>query len=287
MSKALPRKRRVSYIPTIVSITLVLFLLGMFGLLVFYANQLQTYLKENVQVSVLFMEDAHEPDILKLKTSLEREPHVNDVEFISKEEAKAQMKEDLGDNALEILGYNPFPPSLDVYFEAEYAHADSIMAFKQEMEEQQDVKEVYYQETLIKNIDQNVRIAGAVILVLAVIFLLIAIALINSTIRLSLYSKRFLIKTMQLIGATWWFIRKPFILRAVLHGFLGAIFAALLLAGSLYIVKRQFPFITLFQTYEFYAILLGIMMVLGILIAGITSFFSVNKYLRMRLEDLY
>jgi len=266
---------------------LVLFLLGIFGLLVFSANQLQTYLKENVQVSVLFMEDTHEPDILKLKTSLEREPHINDVKFISKEQAKSEMKENLGENALEILGYNPFPPSLDVFFEAEHAQTDSIMAFKQAMEEKQAVKEVYYQETLIENIEQNVRIAGAVILVLAVIFLLIAIAFINSTIRLSLYSKRFLIKTMQLIGATWWFIRKPFILRAVLNGFLGAIFAALLLAGSMYIVKRQFPFINLFQTYEFYAILFGLMMIVGILIAGITSFFSVNKYLRMRLEDLY
>jgi len=287
LSKAQTRKRRVSYIPTIVSITLVLFLLGIFGLLVFSANQLQTYLKENVQVSVLFMEDTHEPDILKLKTSLEREPHINDVKFISKEQAKSEMKENLGENALEILGYNPFPPSLDVFFEAEHAQTDSIMAFKQAMEEKQAVKEVYYQETLIENIEQNVRIAGAVILVLAVIFLLIAIAFINSTIRLSLYSKRFLIKTMQLIGATWWFIRKPFILRAVLNGFLGAIFAALLLAGSMYIVKRQFPFINLFQTYEFYAILFGLMMIVGILIAGITSFFSVNKYLRMRLEDLY
>lgn len=233
------------------------------------------------------MEDAHEPDILKLKTSLEREPHVKEVKFISKEQAKSEMKENLGENALEILGYNPFPPSLDVFFEAEYAQADSIMAFKQAMEEKQAVKEVYYQKTLIENIEQNVKMVGAVILVLAVIFLLIAIAFINSTIRLSLYSKRFLIKTMQLIGATWWFIRKPFILRAVLHGFLSAIFAALLLAGSMYIIKRQFPFLNLFQNYEFYAILFGLMMVLGILIAGITSFFSVNKYLRMRLEDLY
>lgn len=286
-SKKQPTKRKVSYASTSVSITLVLFLVGIFGLLVFHANQLKDYMKENVQVSIYFVENMREPDIKRIESRLEERPSIDRIKYVSEEEAKELMKKNLGEDAVEVLGYNPYPASLDVYFKADYAHSDTLEQFQSEWEGKPDVREVQYQKALVQNIDKNVRIAGAIVLGLAIIFLIIAIVLINSTIRLSLFAKRFLIKSMQLVGATRWFIRKPFILRSLLHGLIGGIVATLLLMGMLYFAQEQFPFVNVWKGFSFYLMLFPGLILMGVIITGFSSLFAVNKYLKMKLDDLY
>lgn len=285
--KNTPKKRKVSYFPTFLSIMLVLFLVGLFSLLVYHANQLKDYLKENVQMSLLFTQDAKEPDILRMQKVFESKPFINKVEYISREEAREMMQKDLGEEVTEILGYNPFPPSLDIYFTADFTTVDSLEKFKTSLADNSSIREIFYQKALVANIDKNVRIAGAVILILMLLFLLIAIALINSTIRLNLYSKRFLIKSMQLVGATQWFIRRPFIYKAVVNGFWGGIVASGLLLILLNLINRKFGIFLISDQIEVYFVIFVGLILLGMIITGISSYFSVNKYLKLKLDDLY
>ncbi len=255
--------------------------------MIFHGNQVKNFLKENVQVSIYFMKDANEPDIFRIKKSLEDKKAIKEIHYISKQEARQIMAKNLGEEAGELLGYNPYPPSLDVYFNADFTNADTLQQFKEKWEANNQVKEVFYEKALVENIDRYIRIASFIVLGLAVIFLLIAIALINSTIRLSLYSSRFLIKSMQLVGASRWFIRKPFVYRSMLHGLLGGFLASLLLILILYFLQDMVPFMDLFGHSAFYLILFGSMLILGSLITGLSGLFSINKYLKMKLEDLY
>lgn len=281
------KKRKISYFSAFISISLVLFLIGLFGLLVYHGNQLKDYLKENVEVSILFMDDVNEADIIRFKTALEDRKDIKSINYVSAEDAKEMMVRDLGEDIPGILGYNPFPPSLDIRFQANYTAVDSIEQFKREYAQNRQIKEIYYQKALVGNIERNMKIAAAVVLILAVIFLLIAFTLINNTIRLTLYSKRFLIKTMQLIGARPWFIRKPFIGKSVLTGVLGSLFASTLLMLLLYFIESNYPFIKIYRDAEVYAALIIGLMLLGLLISFFSSLFSVNRYLRMKLDDLY
>ena len=281
------KRRKVSYLSTTISITLVLFLVGIFGLMVFHANQLKNYFKEQVEVSIEFRDNVNEPDIYRLKSQLEERPYVKKVKYLSKEDARKIMKKQMGEDAGEILGYNPYPASLNVYFQSWYTQPDSLVKFKENWSGESRVRNVIYQKEVIENINRYVSIGGAIVLVLAIIFLIVAIALINSTIRLNLYSKRFLIKSMQLVGATRWFIRKPFVLRSMRSGLVGAIAATVLLSIVLYFTKQQFGMINYANYIGFYALLFLIIVLLGLLITGFSSLFSINKYLKMKLEDLY
>lgn len=253
----------------------------------FHANQLKDFLKENIQVSLYFLQDVNEPEIFEIRSQLEGYPGIQQISYTSKQEAQELMARNLGEEAGEVLGYNPYPPSLDVYFQAEYARSDTLKAFQQKWQEHRLVRDVYYQEILVSNINRYVRIAGLVVIGLAIIFGFIAFTLINSTIRLNLYAKRFLIKSMQLVGATRWFIRRPFILRAMQSGLLGGLLASLLLGILVATGRPWLPFIGLQAHLLFYAILAAGLMLLGVMVTGIASLVAVNKYLRMRLDDLY
>ncbi len=281
------KRKRVSYASTTISITFVLLLIGLFGLMSFHANQLKDFLKENLQVSIYLLQDTKEPTILQIRSQIQEQPSVTRVSYTSKEEARELMAKNLGQEAGEVLGYNPYPPSLDVYFKSEYARADTIAAFAKNWEEHRLVKDVNYQQVLINNINRYVRISGLVIAGLAVIFGFIAFTLINSTIRLNMYAKRFLIKSMQLVGAGRWFIRKPFILRAMRSGAIGGLLACLFLTILILMARQWFPFIGLKAHTLFYGMLAGFLILAGVLISGIASLVAVNKYLKMRLDDLF
>ena len=268
------------------SITIVLFLIGLFGMLVFYADQLKDYLKENLQVNVFFIDDAKEADILRLQNMLDNETFVKATNYVDKEAAKILMTEELGEDAHEVLGFNPFPASLDVHVHANYAQVDSLSIFKENIEIFPFVKEVSYQKVILENIDKYVRIGGLAILGFTTIFFLIALILINNTIRLTLYSKRFLIKSMQLVGGTKGFIRKPFIYKAVTYGFIGGVIANLMLAGFIYAFSNWLPF-TIMGNLINNLILSGSLLVLGVFLTFISSYYSVRKYLRTKLDDLY
>ncbi|MBC8342821.1 MAG: cell division protein FtsX [Bacteroidetes bacterium] len=280
------KRKRATYFSTLLSITLVLFLIGLFGLLVIYAEQLKNFLKENLQVSVFFIDDAKEADILRLQNMIDHESFVKLTNYIDKEEAKQIMTIELGEDADKLLGFNPFPASLDVYFNANYARVDSVEQFKTEMEIFPFVKEVSYQKVILENIDKYVRIGGLAILGFTIIFFLIAMILINNTIRLTLYSKRFLIKSMQLVGGTKGFIRRPFIYKAVTYGFIGGVIANLLLAGFLYAFSNWLPFALSGNLMNNFILSVSILLV-GIIITFLSSYYSVNKYLRTKLDDLY
>lgn len=286
MKRKTLKRKKASYISPLISITLVLFLTGLFGLLIIYANQLKNFLKENVQVSIIFQDETKEADIIMLKKMLESENSVLRTDYLSKEKAYQIMTEELGRDAVKILGFNPFPSSLDVYFKADYAQVDSVEQFKKTIEQKSYVKEVSYQKVILENIDKNVRLGAMVILIFLLMFLLTAVVLISNTIRLTLYSKRFIIKSMQFVGATQGFIRKPFILTAVKYGVIGGIIANALLVMLVIFLNENMPYLIISDMGI--NIILGIMVIIfGAIITYFSSFFAVKRYLRLKLDDLY
>ena len=215
MSEKSSSKRRVagSYFMSLMSITLVLFLLGVFALLMMHAHKLSNHLKENICFEIVLNSNVKEDNILRLQKELESLPDVKSAEYITKEEAIRRLSEDLGEDFLQWLGNeeNPLLPSIDVRFNAAYANPDSLDVIEKQLLENKNIKEVYYQKSLVDLIDQNVSRIGMILMVVSLILLIIAITLIRNTIRISIYSKRFLVRSMQLVGATPAFIRKPFV----------------------------------------------------------------------------
>lgn len=282
------RKRlNSSYITTIVSITLVLFMLGMLGLIVLHAKKLSDYVKENIGFSIIMKENVKEAGIIKLQKILDATEYVKSTEYITKEEAAKEFEEELGEEFTSFLGYNPLLPTIEVRFKAEYANNDSLTIIKEKILENSNVKEVFYQESLVDVVNKNVRKIGIIILGFSALLLIIAIALINNTIRLSVYSKRFLIRSMQLVGATRYFISKPFIWKGILHGVIGAFIAIVLLAGIIYFSQRELPELINLQDIDLFLSLFGIVIVLGIIISWLSNLLAVRKYIRIKTDSLY
>ena len=281
------RKTKSVYVSTVISIALVLLVTGMLGLLLVHAKNLSKYVKENIVLNVIVNDGTSEGDVLTLQKDLDKDPYVLRSEYISKEIAAKNLKADLGEDFVQYLGHNPLLPSLDVYMKENYANTDSIKTFIEKISKNNKIKEVVYQESLIDMVNKNVRIIGIIVLAFPVILLIIAVALINNTIRLAIYSQRFLIKSMQLIGATKNFIRTPFITYGVIHGLLGSLIAILLLILTLKFAQQQIPeLIFLRNWFEFAVIFLGVIL-LGILISGLSTYFAVTKYLKAQSNDLY
>jgi cell division transport system permease protein len=281
------KKTKPVYISTVISIALVLLMTGLLGLILVHAKNLSNYIKENIVLNIILDEEAGEADALKLQTDLNKNNQILSTEYISKDLAARNLQQDLGEDFLEFLGYNPLSASIDVHLKAEYANQDSIQFFVKEVSANKLVKEVVYQESLLDMVNKNIRIIGLVILTFTVILLIIAVALINNTIRLSIYSQRFLIKSMQMVGATKGFIRRPFLGYGILHGLLGSIIAIILLIVVLYFGQQQIPELILLQNhFEFAIIFIGVIAI-GILISGLSTYFAVTKYLRLRMNDLY
>ena len=291
MSAINSSKRRVagSYFMSLVSITLVLYLLGMFALLMMHAQRLSKHLKENIGFEIVLNSNVKEDYILSLKKELEAMPAVKCAEYIPRDEAIRRLSEDLGEDFLQWLGNeeNPLLPSLDVRFNAAYANPDSLNAFEKRMIENNHIKEVYYQKSLVDLIDQNVNRIGLLLMVASLILLVIAVTLIRNTIRISIYSKRFLVRSMQLVGATPAFIRKPFVRQGRWQGFFGAVMADLLLLATLYWMTRRLPELALVQEYRIIAgIFVGIIL-LGILLGGLSTRSALRKYLNTDVDRLY
>lgn len=281
------RKTKSVYVSTVISIALVLLVTGMLGLLLVHAKNLSKYVKENIVLNVIVNDGTSEGDVLSLQKELEKDPYVLRSVYISKEIAAKNLKEDLGEDFVQYLGHNPLLPSLDVYMKENYANTDSIKTFIEKISRNNKIKEVVYQESLIDMVNKNVRIIGIIVLAFAVILLIIAVALINNTIRLAIYSQRFLIKSMQLIGATKNFIRKPFITYGIIHGLLGSLIAILLLILTLKFAQQQIPELVFLRNwFEFAIIFLGVILI-GILISGFSTYFAVTKYLKAQSNDLY
>ncbi|MEJ5994541.1 permease-like cell division protein FtsX [Pedobacter sp. Du54] len=281
------KKTKTIYISTIFSIALVLLMLGMLGLILVHAKNLSNYVKENIVLNIIVDEGAKETDILAFQKQLNGNPVVKQTLYVNKEVAQHNLTKELGEDFVNFLGYNPLLSTIDVYLKADYANTKSIDALKISLEKNPIVKEVIYQSSLIDTVNKNISTIGLIVLGFAIILLVIAIALINNTIRLAIFSQRFLIKSMQLVGATKNFIRKPFILVAALHGLIASFIAIIILLGILYYAQKEIPEIVILRNYTEFGLVLIAMVAVGIFITAISTLFAVSRYLRLKLYDLY
>jgi cell division transport system permease protein len=222
-----------------------------------------------------------------LNRQVEASPYVLKTQYVSKEIAARNLTKDLGEDFVEFLGYNPLLSSIDVYMKADYANNASIQRFTTQLSKNPLVKEVVYQKSLIDMVNQNIKVIGLVLLAFAGILLIIAVALINNTIRLAIYSQRFLIKSMQLVGATKNFIRKPFLNYGILHGLLAGLIAIILLLLTLYFAKQQVPELVILTNWTEFSIVFAGVITIGILISLLSTYFAVSKFLRTKIFELY
>jgi cell division transport system permease protein len=280
-------KTKTIYISTVFGIAMVLLMVGLLGLILVHANNLSRYVKENIVLNIFMDDGAHEGDVVQLQKQLEANPMVKQANYVSKEIAARNLQKDLGEDFVKFLGYNPLSPSLDVYLNADYANNSSINKFKTELLKNPLVKEVKYQESLVDQMNQNITYISLVILAFAAIFVVVSVALINNTIRLAIYSQRFLIKSMQLVGATKGFIRKPFLLYGIWHGLLAGLISIIILIGTLYFANKQVPDLIILQNYTEFGLVFVFVIALGIFISGFSTLLAVNKFLRLKIYNLY
>ncbi len=276
-----------SYLTLVISVSLVLFLLGILGLVLINAKELSDYFRESLSFSVILDEDAREADIRMLQKDLDAKSYVKSTEYVSRDDAAVKMKEEMGEDFISFLGDNPLPPSIDVYLYAGYTNRDSVGKFEKYILEYPFVKEVWYEDSLLYLINENVRKISIFLLIISSFLFLIAVTIINNTIRLAIYSKRFLIRTMQLVGATRSFIRKPFLIRSVYHGVLASLIAMLLLIGLLYLIEKEFLMLFSFESTKLLLLLGAALVLAGILINLVSTFLSVNRYLDISEDKLY
>jgi cell division transport system permease protein len=262
-------------------------MLGLLGIIILNARQLSDHVKENIGFQIILNDNAKEADIAKLQKTLDVSAYVRSTEFVTKEEAAKRLEEDLGEDFIDFLGFNPLLASINVHLKAEYANSDSVSWIEKEIIDTHLAKEVIYQKSLINNINESVKKVSLVILFFCSLLMVVALALINNTIRLSIYSKRFIIKTMQLVGATQGFIRRPFVITGIKHGFYGAVIAIVLLIGLLDFAQKQLPELQELQDQQMLLYLFGLVVVMGIIISGISTSLAVRKYLRLKSDDLH
>jgi cell division transport system permease protein len=276
-----------SYFSTTLSISLVLFLFGLLGLLLINTKRLTDYVMENVGVTLILKENTREVDVLKLQKTLEATSYIKSTRFVDKQTAAEELKKDLGEDFVDFLGYNPLLSSIEVRVHASYANPDSMAILEAQFLKFPEIQEVYYQRNLVQQLNSNVKKLSLIILVLSILMFTIFVALINNTIRLSIYSKRYLINSMQLVGATRSFIRFPFIAKSVLHGVYGAIIACFFLLMIFLSYQSDLKDLIDFQNSISIALLVAGIFFFGIFMTALSTYFAVNKFLRMKFDQLY
>lgn len=287
-SNPLARKAaRSSQVSTVVSISLVLFMLGILGLLVMHANRISSYVRENLELTVVLMPEIQEAQVKTLTDILQKSAAVKQVTFVSKEQAAEVMKQELGEDFVSFLGYNPLLSSLSVRLNASFTDSKFVTDFKDKVSTYPGVKEVYFQQSLIESVNQNIRMFSLVILGFSLLLALVAGALINNTIRIALYSKRLVIKSMRLVGATKGFILKPFVVNGILQGLMGSVIANALLSVLIWYSGREIPDLAAITDLAMVLQLMVAVMVIGMLISGVSTFVSVNRYLKRNSAELF
>ncbi|MBO4590095.1 MAG: permease-like cell division protein FtsX [Bacteroidaceae bacterium] len=277
----------IQFITATISTALVLLLLGTVALFVLTANNLSVYVRENLQMSVLLQENASERDVNGLIKRLTAKPYAKEVAFISKDSILAQETRAMGIDPTEFLGLNPYTASVEVSLKADYANNDSLRWIEKSLREDAIVTDISYPHDLVNNINSNIKKISIVLMVLALALLLISFALINNTIRLTIYSQRFLLHTMKLVGANWGFIRKPFMVRNFWIGLIAGILAILMLAGGMYAMLRYEPMLVTLLDLKTMLIVAAVILAFGILITMLCARISINRFLRMKAGDLY
>lgn len=277
----------MEFVTSTISTMLVLLLLGLVVFFVLSANNLSIYVKENISFSLLISDDMHESAILQYQKKLNNEPFVKETTYISKKQALKEQTEAMGTDPKEFLGYNPFTASIEIKLNSDYANSDSIAKIEKKLKKNSNILEVKYPQELMDAVNDNIKKISIVLLSLAGLLTLISFALINNTIKLAIYSKRFLIHTMKLVGANWGFIRRPFLRRNIWSGIIAGLMADGILMGTAYTLVTYEPELIRIITPEVMLIVSASVLLFGIIITFLCAYASINKYLRMKASTLY
>ena len=270
-----------------ISTALVLILLGMVVFSVLTARNLSSYVKENLTVTMILGEDVTDPEARQLCNDLRKRPYINHITYISKEQALKEQTEAMGTDPSEFLGMNPFTASIELQLKAQYANNDSLKWISKNLRGDSKVTDITYPQDLMESVNSNLNKINLVLLVLAVLLTCVSSSLINNTLKLGMYARRFTIHTMKLVGASWSFIRKPFLGNAIGIGLLAAVLADAVLAGGIYALYTYEPGVLTVITWQVMAVTGGTVFVFGLLITLLCSYVAVNKFLRMKAGDLY
>lgn len=280
-------RTRTSSIGTVVGVTLVLVMLGFQGFVLLNAKALERYFKENVRVDLFLKRDVKEVDVMQFRKELDLQPFTRETRYVTADEAADQLKADLGEDFLGVLGANPLLASVELQLRADHAVPDSLRWIVEQLKRDPRVQEVAYNATVVDNIDANMARLNLGGLIFLGLLLIVAIALINNTIRLAIYSRRFLIRTMHLVGATAWFIKRPFLVQGLWQGLVASMLAVGVLTGLLRLGQHQVPDLLAFTDTTSLALLFAAVVVLGLIIALLSTWFAVGRYLRMNSEELH
>ena len=286
-NKSLNRRILSSSVSVVISLSLVLFVVGLLGLLLINAQRVSNYVKENIGLTIMLKEDINEIEIMKFQKTLDAASFAKNSTFISKKQATIDLENDLGEDFVQFLGYSPLLASIDVKLNANYANTDSLAVIKNELNKNASVHDIFYQENLIDKLNSNVSRITFFLLTFCLLLFVIAFALINNTIRLSVYSKRFLIRTMSLVGATNGFIQKPFLVKGVYQGIYSSIFAVFMLIGSIQLIQSETANMLNITDLKIIGIIFILIFMSGFLLSGISTFFAVRKFIRQNENELY
>ena len=286
-NKSLNKKIVSSSVSVIISLSLVLFVVGRLSLVLINAQKLSNYVKENIGFSIMIKEDIKEIELIEFNKILDAESFTKSTRFISKEQATKELEKDLGEDFVSFLGYNPIMASIDVKLNSSYANNDSLQNISSRLEKSDIVYEVFYQKNLIKKLNSNVGKISFFLICISLVLFFIAFALINNTIRLSVYSKRFIIKTMRLVGAENSFIQKPFLITGVYQGLYSAIFAIFMLIGSIQLIQSETASILNINDLQIIGLVFIVLFCSGIIISGTSTFFAVRKFIYLNEGELY
>jgi len=276
-----------NFVSSILSIGLVLFLLGLMGTIILHGNRLATHVRENIVITVMLKDSIREAEIFNLQKNLDSNPMVLSTTMVSPEEAAHRLIKETGEDFVTFLGYIPLPPSIDVHVKSEFANRTSLEKLEANIKQQAVVKDVYFDKDLTDVVNDNVARISIIIGSIALLLMLISIVLINNTMRLHIYSKRFLIKSMLLVGATHSFVKRPFLGRALWIGLGGGALSIFLLITSLSFFQKQIPDLkTIFELDKF-ALLMMMIMVAGVLLSLLSSMIAVRKYIKLDQDSLY
>lgn len=286
-NKTLNRRILSSSTSVVISLSLVLFVVGLLGLVLINAQKLSDYVKENIGFTIMLKDGVNEIETLKFQKILDASDFAKSTSFTTKEQATADLKTDLGEDFVEFLGYSPLLASIDVKLNAEYGNTDSLEIITNELSENANVFEVYYQKDLIDKLNSNVNRLSFFLLIFCVLLFFIAFALINNTIRLSVYSKRFLIRTMRLVGATNSFIQKPFLSKGIYQGIYSSLFAIFMLIGAIQLVQGDTANMLNIDDLKIIGIVFLLILASGLVISIFSTFFAVRKFIKLNENELY
>ena len=277
----------IQFVTACISTSLVLLLLGFVVLVVLSAKSLSTHVRENLELSLLLNDNVAEKEVERIVNYVNAQEYTKETHYISKEAILADQTASMGLDPTEFLGYNPYTASIEVKLKADHANTDSIMLIKNKLMRYTQIREIAYPSELMDNVNDNIRKISFLLLVLAFALSMISFALINNTIKLTIYSQRFILHTMKLVGASWAFIRRPFLIRNLGIGIASGVLANGLIAGSIYLLVRYEPQMSYLFTWQTLGIVGGCVMLFGILITLLCAYFSINRFLRMKAGDLY